>query len=74
MISSMSPTRSSPDPIIAFPGNHDGDPLPGDTSLAGFMANFCDGTPMFPLPIHSSSSVVTPRRFRTASGRLNWRR
>ncbi len=28
-------------PIIAFPGNHDGDPLPGDTSLSGFMANFC---------------------------------
>src|SRR5437763_11637143 len=29
-------------PILAFPGNHDGDPLPGATSLAGFMANFCD--------------------------------
>ena len=35
-------------PIIAFPGNHDGDPLPGDTSLAGFMANFCDGAPHVP--------------------------
>lgn len=35
-------------PIIAFPGNHDGDPLPGDTSLSGFMANFCDSTPNIP--------------------------
>ncbi len=35
-------------PIIAFPGNHDGDPLPGDTSLAGFMANFCDSAPHVP--------------------------
>ncbi|HEY5187805.1 MAG TPA: metallophosphoesterase [Solirubrobacteraceae bacterium] len=35
-------------PIIAFPGNHDGDPLPGDTSLAGFMANFCDKQPSVP--------------------------
>ena len=35
-------------PIIAFPGNHDGDPLPGDTSLSGFMANFCDSEPSIP--------------------------
>lgn len=35
-------------PIIAYPGNHDGDPLPGDTSLSGFMANFCDSTPSIP--------------------------
>ena len=35
-------------PIIAFPGNHDGDPLPGDTSLSGFMANFCDSAPSVP--------------------------
>jgi predicted MPP superfamily phosphohydrolase len=35
-------------PIIAFPGNHDGDPLPGDTSLAGFMENFCDSAPNVP--------------------------
>lgn len=32
-------------PIIAFPGNHDGDPQPGDTSLSGFMANFCAARP-----------------------------
>lgn len=35
-------------PIIAFPGNHDGDPLPGDTSLSGFMTNFCDSAPHVP--------------------------
>jgi predicted MPP superfamily phosphohydrolase len=34
--------------IVAFPGNHDGDPAPGDTSLAGFMANFCDKQPSVP--------------------------
>jgi predicted MPP superfamily phosphohydrolase len=35
-------------PIVAFPGNHDGDPLPGDTSLAGFITNFCDSQPNTP--------------------------
>lgn len=35
-------------PILAFPGNHDGDPLPGDTSLSGFMTNFCDSSPHVP--------------------------
>jgi Calcineurin-like phosphoesterase len=35
-------------PILAFPGNHDGDPLPDDTSLSGFMANFCDRQPSVP--------------------------
>jgi hypothetical protein len=35
-------------PIIAVPGNHDGDPLPGDTSLAAFLANFCDTQPNVP--------------------------
>jgi hypothetical protein len=34
--------------IIAFPGNHDGDPEPKDTSLSGFMANFCDKQPGTP--------------------------
>jgi hypothetical protein len=35
-------------PILAFPGNHDGDPEPGDTSLSGFMANFCSKAPGTP--------------------------
>jgi hypothetical protein len=34
--------------IIAFPGNHDGSPEPGDTSLSGFMTNFCDSEPKIP--------------------------
>lgn len=34
--------------ILAFPGNHDGDPLPGDTSLSAFMANFCTRQPGIP--------------------------
>jgi predicted MPP superfamily phosphohydrolase len=35
-------------PIIALPGNHDGDPIPGDTSLSAFTANFCDSKPNVP--------------------------
>jgi hypothetical protein len=39
-------------PIIAFPGNHDGDPEPTEpagASLAGFMANFCAKQPGAPV-------------------------
>jgi len=32
-------------PIIAIPGNHDGSPLGADTTLAGFVRNFCTATP-----------------------------
>ena len=32
-------------PIFAIPGNHDGMNLPGDSSLAGFVQNFCAPTP-----------------------------
>jgi predicted MPP superfamily phosphohydrolase len=35
-------------PIIAFPGNHDAEPEPKDTSLSGFMTNFCDSSPKNP--------------------------
>jgi acid phosphatase type 7 len=35
-------------PIIAFPGNHDGEPESGDTSLAGFRENFCTKQPEAP--------------------------
>lgn len=37
-----------PSPIFAVPGNHDGDPLPGATTLDGFLANFCTPTPQVP--------------------------
>lgn len=37
-------------PFFAIPGNHDGDPIGGDTSLAGFMANFCQPQPGQHLP------------------------
>jgi hypothetical protein len=42
------PYAHYPVPIVAIPGNHDGDPLPGDTSLAGFVANFCAASPELP--------------------------
>jgi hypothetical protein len=32
-------------PIFAVPGNHDGENLPADTSLDGFLANFCAKKP-----------------------------
>ena len=39
------PYTKYPAPIFAIPGNHDGDPLPGATSLAAFVENFCAATP-----------------------------
>jgi hypothetical protein len=40
------PYTHYPAPILAIPGNHDGDPLPGgsEASLAGWLANFCSPT------------------------------
>lgn len=36
-------------PILAIPGNHDGDPEEdGESSLAAFVANFCAATPVLP--------------------------
>jgi uncharacterized protein YukJ len=35
-------------PIFAIPGNHDGDNLPGDTSLGAFVKNFCAPAPDHP--------------------------
>lgn len=32
-------------PIFAVPGNHDGDPLSGDTSLSAFVRNYCAPKP-----------------------------
>jgi hypothetical protein len=42
------PYAHYPAPIFAVPGNHDGDPLPGNSSLDGFIANFCTGSPQVP--------------------------
>lgn len=42
------PYAHYPAPIFAIPGNHDGDPLPGASSLDGFMANFCTISPQVP--------------------------
>jgi acid phosphatase type 7 len=39
------PYAHYPAPIFAVPGNHDGDPLPGASSLDGFVANFCTTSP-----------------------------
>jgi hypothetical protein len=39
------PYSAYPAPIFAIAGNHDGDSLPPETSLAAFMANFCAPTP-----------------------------
>ena len=39
------PYEFYPAPIFAVPGNHDGENLPGDDSLKGFVRNFCAKTP-----------------------------
>jgi acid phosphatase type 7 len=41
-------------PILAIPGNHDGDNLPGDTSLGAFVKNFCAPTPTHPAAAHEA--------------------
>ncbi|HET9646933.1 MAG TPA: metallophosphoesterase, partial [Microlunatus sp.] len=40
------PYADYPCPIFSVPGNHDGTPLPGSTSLQAWMANFATPTPM----------------------------
>jgi len=44
-------------PIIAIPGNHDADPLPGSTSLEGFLRNFCAKTAT---PTHENGGTSRP--------------
>lgn len=39
------PYADYPAPIFAIPGNHDGDNLPGNASLDGFIRNFCATQP-----------------------------
>jgi hypothetical protein len=43
-------------PIFAIPGNHDGDNLPGEPSLAAFVEHFCA-----PQPTHPSMASPTVR-------------
>lgn len=45
-------------PIFAVAGNHDGDPLPGSSSLDGFMANFCTTSPQVPSQAQSTGRTT----------------
>ena len=40
------PYEFFPRPIFAVPGNHDGENLPGEDSLEGFLRNFCAPSPV----------------------------
>ncbi len=40
------PYEFYPRPIFAVPGNHDGENLPGESTLDGFVRNFCQKTPV----------------------------
>ncbi|HLG47039.1 MAG TPA: metallophosphoesterase [Reyranella sp.] len=40
------PYEFFPRPIFAVPGNHDGENLPGEDSLEGFLRNFCADKPI----------------------------
>lgn len=42
------PYEFYPRPVFAIPGNHDGENLPGETSLDAFVRNFCAKTPTHP--------------------------
>lgn len=46
-------------PIIAIPGNHDGDPVTGQTSLDGFVRYFMSATPHVDSAICGDSPRVT---------------
>ncbi len=52
------PYMTYPAPIFAIPGNHDGDidPQTGETSLQGFVRNFCGQ-----VPLHMAEAHDTPR-------------
>src|SRR5258708_36126476 len=40
------PYEFYPGPVFAVPGNHDGENLPGDSTLNGFVRNFCAPQPV----------------------------
>lgn len=50
------PYEYYPAPIFAVPGNHDGENLPGDNTLEGFVRNFCA-----PAPVKMPESQDCPR-------------
>jgi hypothetical protein len=54
------PYEFFPRPIFAVPGNHDGENLPGDDSLDGFLRNFCAREPVkMPESQDSSRTAMT---------------
>jgi acid phosphatase type 7 len=61
------PYAHYPAPIFAVPGNHDGDPLPGASSLDGFLANFCTASPQVPGQAQSTgrSTMTQPNPYWT---------
>lgn len=52
------PYMNYPGPIVAIPGNHDGniDPQTGESSLEGFVRNFCSQA-----PVHTQEAHDAPR-------------
>ena len=52
------PYMNYPGPIVAIPGNHDGDinPQTGESSLEGFVRNFCSQA-----PVHTAEAHDAPR-------------
>jgi acid phosphatase type 7 len=52
------PYAHYPAPIFAVPGNHDGDPLPGASTLDGFVANFCTSSPQVPSQAQSTGRTT----------------
>lgn len=56
------PYMNYPGPIVAIPGNHDGDidPQTGESSLEGFVRNFCSQA-----PVHTPEAGDAPRHAMT---------
>ena len=59
-------------PILAIPGNHDGDNLPDDKSLAAFVKNFCAPTPAHPSAAHEAvrDAMTQPNPYWTLTSPL----
>jgi hypothetical protein len=54
------PYQFYPAPIVAIPGNHDGENVRGETSLGAFVSNFCTTTPHIPpMPGQSRRRTMT---------------